>query len=481
MSAIKNLLYSVVVNVLNVAIPIITVPYTSRVFGVDNIGIVSFAMTYAAYFGLFISLGIPIYGVREVGKYRNDKEERDKIVSELLKILTISTIICTSLYVISIFSIPRLKEEWEFLLVAGVGLVLMPLGVDWYFTGRENLKIIATRSIIVRTLGLIALFTFIRSKEDLILYLILNAIINAGSQVWTFVIMIKKEVTLRWNNLNTKRHVRPVLVLFISSLAISIYTMLDTIMLGFLSDYTEVGYYSSAIKISRLLLPIVTAAAAVALPRISRLYKERNFPELERVANKSFAFMALLAPPMTIGLIAITPKFVPLFFGTEFIGTIPSMMIVSTIILLVAVNNFYGPQLLIGCGKDKVFMYAVLFGTISNFALNLAFIPLWGSVGASVASVIAEIVVTASVIICAVKLLPNIKISYKPLVHSTIASLPMVGFSYIFTTNITSESLCVALIITCSAVTFVIIELFVFKDSSALEMREKIWSKLHFR
>lgn len=474
----KNIAYSIVINVLNVAIPIITVPYVSRVLGVENIGIVNFASTYATYFTLFIVLGIPTYGVREIGKLKDDPQERNRVVSELISIMSISTLFFSAMYVISIFSIPMLRTEWPFLLIAGAGLLFAPMAVDWYFIGRENIKVIALRTITVKIIGLAALFIFVRNRDDILWMLIITVFLTCGSQVWNFFYMLKKEVTIVWRGLDCRRHLKPVTILSLSTLAISIYTMLDTLMLGFLSNYTEVGYYSSAIKISKLLLPIVTSAALATLPRISQLYKDKQFDNLQDVVNKSFNFMSLLAPPFTIGLIVISPVFVPLFFGVEFVGMTPSMMIVSTVVLLIGISNFYGPQVLIGTNNDKPFMYAVIVGMVCNFTLNLIFIPLWGSVGASIASVIAEAAVTIIVIIYAMRLVPQVRPSYRAMVHSIVASLPMIFFGWIFIQTINDNMWATMLIVCCSVATFVIIELFIFRDHMAIEIVNRIFSRV---
>lgn len=474
MSLSRNVAYNIAINILNILIPIITVPYVSRVLGVENIGIVTFATTYAAYFTLFITLGIPIYGVREIGKLKNDQGERNKVVSELTGIVSFSTLLFSAIYVITVFAIPTLRSEWEFLLVAGVGLLFAPLSVDWYFIGRENLKVIAIRSIVARFIGLTALFIFVTEREDLLPYIIINIFLVCGSQIWNFYYMLRTEVKLTLVGLNFRRHLKPVLILFLSSLAISIYTMLDTLMLGFMSSYTEVGYYTSAIKISRLVLPVVTAAAMATIPRISQLYKEQDFDELQRVAGQSFNFMSLLAPPLTIGLIVIAPVFVPMFFGAEFLGVVPSMMIISFVVLLIGINNFYGPQILISSGKDKAFMYAVLLGTISNFILNLFFIPAWGSVGAASASVIAESIVTGAVIIYASRLVPQIKPSYRTMVQSIIASLPMIFFGWFFAQIIESNLWATLFVAGSSGIAFVLIEILIFKDKTFAIIANKI-------
>lgn len=464
MSAGKNVAYNILINIINVAVPIITVPYTSRVFGVDNTGIVNFATTYALYFTLFINLGIPLYGIREIAKNRSNKHECSRVVSELFRITSLSTILFTTLYVVSIFAVPTLREQWPFLLVSGSILILSPFNVDWYFAGIEKIKIIALRGMAVKIIGVIALFVFVRERSDLMLYLIINAAIIGGGQVWSFVYMLRSEVTLLWRGLHFGRHFKPVFILFLSTLAISIYTMLDTLMLGFMSTYTEVGYYSSAIKISRMVLPIVTAASIAVIPRITEYYNKKEYDKLESVTNYSFSFMSFMAPPLTFGLMCITPLFVPLFFGEEFLGAITPMIIVSGVILLIGINNFYGMQVLIPASKDKLFAYAVLMGTITNFVLNLIFIPLWGAVGVAIATIIAELAVVISTIYFATKYVKEIRPKYGTMIHSVIASLPIFAFTLLIPRVIDSDLLSLILIIAGSAVTFFIIEFFVFRE-----------------
>ena len=467
MSLKRNIAYNTILTVSNVAFPIITTPYVSRILGVENIGIINFATTYASYFALFAALGIPIYGIREIAKQNNNLEGRCKIFSELFIINCLSTIIIFLIYLVTIFSISTFYKERYFLLIVGISVLFVPLNTDWFFSGREKFKFVTIRSLAAKILSLCGLFIFVRTREDIISYLVLTLFANLSSQIWNFGYMIRKEIKFRFKNLSIKKHLKSILILFASNIAISIYAMLNTLMLGFMSDYTQVGYYTSAIKISKLILPLVTSMSPVMIARINTLKGEPNNREqIVKLLNRSFGVMMLLAVPATIGLIVIAPRFVPFFFGLEFMRAIPSLQILSSLILIIGTNNFFASQILLGMGFDKKVLFVVSLGTISSFCLNILLIGPYGSVGSSVASVIAEIIVTIAAILFVVKVVP-IHLNFKNIFHPILAALPIIFFSMIFSRmmeNNLSYLLCTIIV---SSIVYMIIMTFIFKNRNA--------------
>jgi O-antigen/teichoic acid export membrane protein len=480
MSLKKNVVYNTILTVSNIAFPIITTPYVSRILGVENIGIVNFAITYASYFALFVALGIPMYGMREIAKQNNNPEGRNQIFSELFVINILSAIIFSIVYLITIFSVPALYHDKEFLLIIGISVLFVPFNVDWFFSGREKFKLVTLRTLIAKVIALGGLFIFVRTREDIIPYLILTIIANLSSQIWNFGYMLKTEVKLRFKQVQIKKHLNAVFVLFASNIAISIYTMLSTLMLGFLSDYTQVGYYTSAIKVSRMILPIVTAMSPVMIARINTIKGEKdNQTEILRLLNNSFGYMMLLAVPATIGLIVIAPRFVPLFFGTEFIPATVSLQLLSLLIIIIGVNNLFGIQILIGMGYEKKFLIAVMFGAASNLCLNLLLIGKYGSLGASMASVIAEILITIVVIIFTLRVI-YIRLNIKSIFQPIIATLPIIPISLLFNSVFMEDSIYLLLTILSSGVIYSIVLLFFFKNEQTHQILQSIIKKIKF-
>jgi O-antigen/teichoic acid export membrane protein len=478
MSLKKNVVYNTILSVSNIAFPIVTAPYISRILGVENIGIVNFAVTYASYFALFVALGIPKYGMREIAKQNNNPEGRNQVFSELFVINIFSAFIFSLVYLVTILSVPTLSNDKEFLLIAGISVLFVPLNVDWFFSGREKFKLITLRTLAAKIIAVGGLFIFVRTRDDIIPYLILTVVANLSSQIWNFGYMLKTEIKLRFNSLQLKKHLNAVLVLFASNISISVYTMLSTLLLGFLSDYMQVGYYTSAIKISTMILSIVTAMSPVMIARINTLKGEKdNQEEILRLLNNSFGYMMMLAVPATIGLIMIAPRFVPLFFGAEFIPATVLLQILSLLILIIGISNLFGWQVLVAMGHEKKFLVAVLFGTVSNFCLNVLLAGKYGAVGASVASVAAEIMVTVATFIFALKVVP-LRIHTGSVFQPVLAALPIIPVSLFFDRVMEHNLSYVSATVATSAVLYAVIMTTVFKNEQASRITHSIIRKI---
>lgn len=389
-----NFFYNILLQMSKVIFPLITAPYVARVLEPDGVGLVNFASTYAGYFALFAALGIPMYGIREVAKHRGDIQTQTQFVSEVMSLSIVMTIICTLLFLGSLVVIPQLNENYMIFVISGLVLYLTPFRIDWFYQGNEEFGYITFRSLVVKIISILCLFIFVHEKSDLLIYVILGAVCSVINEVWNFVKL--------WNfgihpyfTIHFKQHVKPLTLLFSSSIAISIYTILDTLMLGFMSDYSEVGYYNSATHISKAILPIATSLCMVVMPRLSYYTKDENWAMINSLMKTSLSVVSFLCFPLTCALVAIAPTFVPLFYGEQFSGTIVPLQVVSGVITVIGLNNLFGVQILVGLGKDKLFLYAVLVGTFSNFILNLALIPIIGATGAALASVTAEALILA--------------------------------------------------------------------------------------
>lgn len=402
----KNFLYNILLNISSVIFPLITAPYVSRVLEPNGVGINNFANTYAGYFALVALLGIPTYGVREVAKLRDNKKELSKLISQLMSIATITTLGVSTVYLFTIAIVGQLTVNYLLFIIAGFAIYLAPFKINWYYQGIEEFGFITFRSLVIRTISLICLFIFVRDKDDLIIYVSLNVLGGVIADVWNFVKMWKSGIHPRFTFKGLKPHLSPLLVLFASSIAISIYTVLDTIMLGFMTDYEEVGYYANAMHMTKIIVTAVTSLSLVAVPRVSYYMKNNDIDNINHLVNKSFSIVSFLTFPAALGLACIASPFVPLFFGMKFIGSVLPLMILSFLIIAIGLNNLTGVQILIGMGFDKLFLYCVLAGTISNFFMNCFLIPLFGAVGASIASLFAETIILFTTSYCVYRRTP---------------------------------------------------------------------------
>lgn len=379
-------------NISKVIFPLITAPYVSRVLEPDGVGLFNFATTYANWFALFAALGIPYYGIREIAQIKESIEKQTRFVSEIISISILSSLLYTFVFFLTLLFIPQLNENYKIFIIAAIVLYFTPIKIEWFFSGKEEFGYITLRSLIIKTLSVILLFLLVKTKDDLLTYVAIYAISVVTNDIWNFIKLYRSGIH-PYFTLSLKKHLKPLLILFSSSIAIYVYTALDTMMLGFICDYTEVGYYNCATHISKAIIPIVTSLAAVALPRVAQYKKEKRIDDINTLLKKSFLIVGFLSVPISFGIISVAPTFVPLFFGSQYTGTILPLQIIILTVVVVGYNNLTGVQILLSFGLDKYFLYSIVAGTISSFTINIILIPLYGAIGAAISSVIAESVV----------------------------------------------------------------------------------------
>jgi O-antigen/teichoic acid export membrane protein len=424
---------------------------------------------------MFAALGIPVYGLREIARYNHDPEGRQKVFSELFLINCLGAIVFSGIYLVTIYSVPALYRELEFLLITGISVVFVPLNVDWFFSGREKFKLVTIRTLAAKVIALAGLFIFVRNRDDIVPYLLLTVTANLSSQVWNFGYMWKTEVKFRIKNLDIKKHIRSVLILLTSKISVSIYTMLNVVMLGFMSDYKEVGYYTSAMKVSTIAIPILTAMSPVIMARINTI---KDCPgQVSGLLSRSFEYILILSLPVAIGLILVSSRFVPLFFGAEFIPAIKSMQLLSLLVVIIGLSNFFGSQILISMGHENKFLTAILFGSISSFILNLILIKPYGSLGASIASVIAESLVTFMLYLFASKI-AYIHIKFKNIYQPLLSAITIIPVSLYYDSVIDNDLAYLLATILTGGVVYAISMIYIFRNKQTIQIVNTILKRI---
>lgn len=254
MSVKKNFIYNILFILSNILFPIISFSYTSRIIGPEGIGKTQFAITLAQYFVIIAALGIPVYGVREVAKAKGDFARLGKLVSELLVINMITSFILLIFYFILIFFIGWFSKDLSIYIIGGLLVLFGFTTLDWFYVGTEQFRFLSTRYLIIKILALVALFAFVRKPTDLIIFFIITILSVLANNFWN-IIYLNRQVKIYFKNLSLIKHIPVLLTLFSTSIAISIYTSFDTIILGFLADKLAVGYYTAAIKITKIAIP----------------------------------------------------------------------------------------------------------------------------------------------------------------------------------------------------------------------------------
>lgn len=413
----KNAALNMTRTVMSLIFPLITFPYASRVLGPAYIGKVNFAQSVVSYFSLIAALGISTYAIREAAKVRDNKIRLSKFIKEILSINLASTLAAYMLLAVAIFAVPLLSEYKKLLCIYGASILFITLGMDYLYTALEEFKYITVRSVAFQFLSLVLLFTLVKNQDDYLKYAAISVVSNAGSNILNF-FHARKFVDFKLAKefpLEIKKHLKPIFTLFAMSAAISIYTVLDTTMLGFIKGDEMVGIYTAATKINRMVVMMITAATGVLLPRLSFYASSGDKSEFLRLADKAVQFVVLFSFPCAAGLFVLSEPAVLLFSGTKYLPAVPVMKIMNAVIVFISLNNVTGVQIFMAVGKEKITLFSVVAGSIVNFTLNIILIPRLGAGGAAIGTVVAEFTVTAIQLVFARKY-----ISYKNLLVHTL-------------------------------------------------------------
>ncbi len=394
----KNYLLNVAYQVLAIILPLITTPYISRVLGAENIGVYSFTTSIATYFYLAALLGSNTYGQREIAYHRDDPYTRSRVFWEVVLLRLVTTIVVLFAYFLLLGFI---EENRTFLLIQALMIVSVVTDVSWFFSGLEIFSVLVFRNACIKLAGLAFIFLTVKGPDDLWLYIFGTLFINLLGYLSLWPYLSKYLCKVSFKDLRPFRHFTVTLRLFLPTVAIQVYTILDKTMIGLITDSAaQNGYYEQAEKIVKILLTLLTAMGAVMAPRISYLHANRDKESITVYLKKVYRFIFCLSVPMCFGLAVTAKQFVPWFFGEGYEAVIPLLPIFSLLIVAIGMSNVSGTQFLVPIGREKSFTFSVVCGAVVNFLLNLVLIAKLEALGAAIASVIAEIVVTVVQLRC---------------------------------------------------------------------------------
>lgn len=391
MSVKKNFIYNFSYQILSIILPLITTPYISRVIGPEGVGIQSYTYSIVNYFVLFSLLGINNHGNRSIAMVRDDREKLNRTFSSIYLVQLIMSIIMIVLYLLYIMFIA--KDNKIIFIIQAIYIIASLLDINWFFFGMEQFKLTVVRNTIVKLISVMSIFVFVKNSNDLYLYSLILALGSLISQfiLWKylkgytkFVIVSKSEVL---------EQVKPILILFIPVIAVSIYKIMDKIMLGSMSSMNQVGFYENSEKIINIPLGVITALGTVMLPKMSNLYATGNENEGKKYIGLSLHFIMFMSFGAMFGLIGISPVLIPIFLGDKFVECVNIVSVISITILFLAWANVIRTQFLIPKKKDKIYIMSTILGAIINLIINFLLIKKYGAIGAAVGTIFAEAIV----------------------------------------------------------------------------------------
>jgi O-antigen/teichoic acid export membrane protein len=389
-SVVRNLSYNLILQFVMMVLPLISIPYVSRILGADGIGAYSFTLSLTQYFIIFGTLGTSLYGNRQIAYVRDDADELAKTFSAIFVVRAITTTVALGLY----FFIFNTTDALRTLrLIQSLHIVSAIFDVTWLFIGLEDFKRIVTRNLVIRILGLSSIFIFVKTPEDVVIYTLINVGISLMSAVvmWLYVPKAIKKISIDISSI--KLHLWPILRLFVPQIASQIYVLLDKTMIGFLSSLTQVGYYTQADRIIKSILELITALGVVMLPRMSHIFSKGDHSAMDEYLNKHMITVAYVSIPIVFGLAAISNEFVPLFFGPNFKPVILIMMMIAPVLLFISLSSVLGVQYLLPSNRINEFTISIVAGALINLVLNFLLIPRLLAIGAVIGTLMAEFTV----------------------------------------------------------------------------------------
>ena len=387
----KNFIYNIVYQVLVLFLPLVTIPYVSRILGANGIGIYSYTYSIAYYFMIIAMLGLNNYGNRTIAKIRDNKE---KLSKEFWSIYFLQVIISVLMVILYLLYVLIFESQYKIIAIIQIMYVISSVfDINWFFFGMEKFKLTITRNIVIKLISLVLIFVLIKTPEDLWKYVAILAESTMFSNVILFSFIRKYVKFVKFSLKDIKKHLKPSIILFLPVIAVSIYKIMDKIMLGLLSNVTEVGYYENAEKMTQVPLSIITALGTVMLPRVSNMLSNKKEDEVKKILEKTMPLIMFLTFPMVLGIIAISNDFAIVFFGEEFKKSGYLIQLLSITVVFLAWGNVIRTQYLIPKEKDREYIISAFLGAIVNFITNLIFIPKFASLGACIGTIMAEFVV----------------------------------------------------------------------------------------
>lgn len=478
MSLKKNLFYNLLYTASQLLFPLITIPYVSRVLDPESVGRISFVDSLTYFFIAIAEFGILVYGTREVAKIRNDAIALKKLVSELICLHSISSLVTFFLYFPVVYALYDRISDPRLVLFSFAMLLANSLACEWYFLGTEQFRFIALRLIFTRLAALIAVFLFVRDREDYYLYYLIMVVAVIINMLLNFTALVK-QVGFRWRQTSPGSHIRYTSVTFLMNVLYGVPFFLDNVVLGLTYSAFAVGIYAFSMKVIRIVGMAITESLMVFFPRIVNYIASNKTAELQELYQKTTRSILLFCIPVCIGLLLIADDAVHVIFGPQFSAVAINLKILSVFPLLKSYSLFQRNEILLPYQEEKLYVKSLLSGAITFIALAVLLCPWYGDVGASISVIAAELVV----IVCNAIFIWRMgkmtqRIEWKMIAQTVAASLLFVPVIMLLKMATTNEYIVVSAgIITCTLL-YAVLQTLIFKNPLAVEVRRVIQRSL---
>lgn len=364
----------------------------ARYLGVSDYGTLSFVISFTVLIGMGTDIGITTFTTRELSQNRSKtKKYIDNLI--LYKIL-LSIVLCVfTVLIVYLLGYNNLVVELTLIMFIEASFVTMFNFVNGIFQAHESVKIPST-GIIIYSLSLLLLI-FITTVLNL--GIIAVAIAYALGYIFGLSYVSNKlikefgfpkfEVDLPFWKEVTIRSLPFGLTIFFYT----IYFSIDVVMISWLSGDYATGLYNSAYKVISVFTAFYVVYQYVIFPLMSKLYAEDT--DLLKISfEQSFKYSLLILLPIIVGVYFYSPYIINLIYSSEFaLASVPMQILIWTVVFLFI--NGVATSLLNSIGKEfdvtKIYIIAAIF----NITVNYFLIPKYTYIGASIATVLSEILI----------------------------------------------------------------------------------------
>ncbi len=472
MSLKKNVISNFILTSSTILFPLITFPYVTRVLSSNGLGSIFFIDAFSQYFIILSSLGIPFYGVREIAKHKHDVKRNSDLVVELVILQFFLALACCCIFFALHFFIPKLGSQISLIQIACLSILSNSFLIEWYYQGIENFSYITKRSLIIKSLSVIAILVLVKQQDDYVLYFLILSLLVFANSFLNFYNFYKHFYKGWPEKLNLSIHLKPLLVLFSINVSISVYTVLDTVILGFFTTPVAVSFYNVPLKLVKMFWLLIAGIGTVLIPRMSVLHANKNNEAIKDLMAKSINVIFLIALPFSFFCVVFPKEILTIISGEKYLPAINVLRILSLIPLIIGLCNVFGTQYLLPIGQERKILHATILGLVVSLTANFILIPIYSFTGAAISCLLAELTVCVYIYIWARK---NIAITfdYKLLSLIILSLLP----SFLLTLglkNYLSSLSMMALSIFVYIVSFILFQLLLFRNKFVEEIVSNI-------
>lgn len=401
----KNFVYNLATQVLNVLVPLLTTPYLARVLHETGNGIYSYSYSIITYFILFANLGFNSYGQREIAKTRDNIIEKSRVFWEITILRSFFTLASFSVLISIVFTIGFGSNYNAVILTLSIQVFSIMFDINFFYQGEENFKAIAIRNFLIKSLGLICVFVFVKTEDDVWIYALCLSLVTLFSYLVMWPSLFTKIRRIKVCEISLWKHIKPAMLFFLPTLAITIYVIFDKTMIGLLSnnpDYNN-GCYEQAYKINTVGMVFISLPSTILGPRNAYEYQKGNYGKIQKNIRFSLSYVWMIGLPLIAGFLVLSDNICFWFLGEGYAEVPLLLRIMSLRFFLSGFSSIIFEQIFVIIGKEKYMTIATSISCFINVILNLLLIPEMGAVGAAITTTISEVIVLFILLFLAVR------------------------------------------------------------------------------